>query len=61
MTHRTPREGRREMKCEDCLAHFPEGHYHVCPPWLKALVAMKRKRDAKDISSSAEGRDSENK
>lgn len=34
------------LHCEDCLAHYSEGYNHVCPPWLKALVARKKRLDA---------------
>lgn len=33
------------MHCEDCLAYFPRGYNHVCPPWLKALVTKKKQED----------------
>lgn len=32
-------------KCEDCLAHYSEGYNHVCPPWLKMLVANRKRND----------------
>ena len=33
-----------EIVCKDCLAHYPAGYDHVCPPWMKALVAGHRAR-----------------
>lgn len=29
--------------CEDCLAYYPPGYNHVCPPWLKFLVSKYKK------------------
>lgn len=37
-------------KCKDCLANYPEGFYHVCPPWLKEAVKRyneNKKKNAK--------------
>ena len=28
--------------CEDCMCHYRKGFNHVCPPWLKALVQLKK-------------------
>lgn len=28
--------------CEDCMAYYPKGYHHVCPPWLKALVQLQK-------------------
>ena len=36
------------IHCEDCLAYYTKGYNHVCPPWLKALVAKKKKEQAAD-------------
>lgn len=30
------------IHCEDCLAYYPEGYNHVCPPWLKELVRLNK-------------------
>jgi alkyl hydroperoxide reductase subunit AhpC len=37
----------REMHCEDCLAYYPEDFDHVCPPWLKELVAIKKRKEVR--------------
>lgn len=40
----------KELKCEDCLAHYPaNGYTHVCPPLLKFLVTFQKKKNAKDM------------
>lgn len=33
-------------KCPDCLARYRNSKTftHVCPPWMKSLVAMKKAR-----------------
>jgi hypothetical protein len=31
-----------EKVCEDCMAHVPNGVDHDCPPFLKALVNLKK-------------------
>lgn len=35
----------KEKKCDDCLAHYPEGFQHTCPPWMKALVTDSKSED----------------
>ena len=34
-------EKKEEQICPDCMAHYTG--YHKCPPWMKALVAAKRR------------------
>lgn len=34
--------------CMDCMAHYKPGFRHVCPEWMKILVAMNRKKNAKE-------------
>lgn len=42
-----------EIVCPDCLAHYPEQYdRHDCPPWLKALVDMKKAKDAAEGEES---------
>lgn len=31
-------------KCHDCLANYSDDVQHVCPPWLKELVAGYRRK-----------------
>lgn len=38
---------QEEDTCEDCMAHYPKGYKHVCSPWLKALVKLKKIKDAR--------------
>jgi hypothetical protein len=43
------KQKKKEKICEDCMAHYPEGYNHVCPPWLKILVTNYKKKQAKEI------------
>jgi hypothetical protein len=31
-------------KCDECLANYPEGFNHVCPPWLKELIRRQKEK-----------------
>jgi len=40
------------LKCPDCLAHYSEGYDHICPPWLKALVKLKKDEHQREQENS---------
>ena len=37
--------------CPDCMAHYTKGYNHICPPWLKYLVGLNKKKNAKNVDN----------